>query len=141
MKTADKYILVVAAILNRSITGIVEVAIFRRGPGSTGSGHYEFPGGKVESGESEIQALRREIVEELGVEIEVGPLLGETFHQYPAKNIHLRFYLVADPGKNFVLTEHDDYFWVDIAKIDRSIMSEGDREIVGILQKMFLERD
>ncbi|MBC7370778.1 MAG: hypothetical protein H7326_04385, partial [Bdellovibrionaceae bacterium] len=45
------------------------------------------------------------------------------------------------PGKNFVLTEHDDYFWVDIAKIDRSIMSEGDREIVGILQKMFLERD
>jgi len=126
----DSFILVVAAVFHRKR----EVALLRRGPGSSGCGHWEFPGGKVEAGESESQALQREIHEELGVRIEVGPLVGESFYRYPAKNIHLRFYWVKDAGENFVLTEHDAFQWIEVDRIDLRILSEGDREIVKTIQ-------
>ena len=133
-KNETKYILVVAAVIHRGSNSGLEVAIFRRGPGSAGSGHYEFPGGKVEPGESDEVALRREIAEELGVVVEVGPLIGETYYSYPAKNIHLKFFWVKDPGQSFVLSEHDDHRWVRVQDIDVSILSEGDREIVQTLR-------
>ncbi|MCB9791911.1 MAG: (deoxy)nucleoside triphosphate pyrophosphohydrolase [Alphaproteobacteria bacterium] len=52
-----------------------EVFMARRPPGGRHGGLWEFPGGKVEAGESDQEALRRELMEELGVPVEVGPLI------------------------------------------------------------------
>ncbi|WP_217915098.1 (deoxy)nucleoside triphosphate pyrophosphohydrolase [Miltoncostaea marina] len=62
---------VVAAVIERG----GRVLVSQRGPGVGQPGRWEFPGGKRERGEDDATALRRELREELGVELEVGPLL------------------------------------------------------------------
>jgi 8-oxo-dGTP diphosphatase len=79
----------------------VVAAVFRRGdavlvtrrPDRPGRpGQWEFPGGKVEPGEAEPDALRREIREELACDVEVGPLVLRHAHRYPDLEVDLAFY-------------------------------------------------
>jgi len=55
-------------------------------------GLWEFPGGKLEPGETWEDCVTREIREELGVEMVVGPLLESLTHTYPEKSVHLKFF-------------------------------------------------
>ncbi|WP_242394427.1 (deoxy)nucleoside triphosphate pyrophosphohydrolase [Anaeromyxobacter oryzisoli] len=83
-----KRLLVVAAVVRRG-----DALLVTRRPDRPGRpGQWEFPGGKVEPGESEPEALRREIAEELGCAIEVGPLLLRHAHAYPDLEVELAFY-------------------------------------------------
>lgn len=68
------------------------VLLTQRPGGTHLAGAWEFPGGKLEAGESPEDALRREIVEELGVTIDVGDIVDVTFWRYPAKDVLLLFY-------------------------------------------------
>lgn len=87
---------VVAAIVSDAGRFLVT----RRLRGTHLEGCWEFPGGKVDPGESHAEALRREMLEELGVGIDVGPLELETSHAYPDRVIVLAFYhcrLLGEP--------------------------------------------
>jgi len=82
---------------------VIEVAaglVFRRGkllvtqrrPDDHLGGLWEFPGGKREAAETYDHCLRRELKEELGIEVEVGELFDEITHAYPEKTVHLKFF-------------------------------------------------
>jgi 8-oxo-dGTP diphosphatase len=66
--------------------------ITQRRAGTHLGGLWEFPGGKREPNESFEQCLVRELREELGIEVEVGPVLERFAHDYPQKTVHLEFF-------------------------------------------------
>jgi 8-oxo-dGTP diphosphatase len=82
---------VVAAVLPRGDAVLVQ----RRRPDESRGLLWEFPGGKVVPGEDDRAALARECREELGVEVEVGALLGELTHDYPDLTVNLAFFECA----------------------------------------------
>ena len=69
-----------------------KLLITQRYPEAHLGGLWEFPGGKREPQESFEACLQRELCEELGIEIAVGPLVEAITHQYPEKTVHLRFF-------------------------------------------------
>jgi 8-oxo-dGTP diphosphatase len=79
---------VVAAV----IRGPAGILISQRFAGAERGGQWEFPGGKVEAGEGEPAALRREILEELDCRLEVGSLLVRHRHRYADLEVELAFY-------------------------------------------------
>ena len=79
---------VVAAVVERD--GLF--LITQRNPRAVFPLYWEFPGGKVEPGEDDATALRREMVEELAASVEVGELLGHTFHDYEPFTLDFRVY-------------------------------------------------
>jgi 8-oxo-dGTP diphosphatase len=85
---------VVAAAVRRGDA----ILVTRRRDDAERGGKWEFPGGKVEPGESEPDALRREIREELGCEIEVGAEIVRHAHRYPDLEVELAFYACALPA-------------------------------------------
>ncbi|MBT8492831.1 MAG: (deoxy)nucleoside triphosphate pyrophosphohydrolase [Deltaproteobacteria bacterium] len=58
---------------------------------------WEFPGGKVEDDESEQDALLREVIHRIGVEVEIGDRIGEHFHEYSAYDVHMSLYACKLP--------------------------------------------
>lgn len=107
-----KTIRVVAAVI-RAVNNENKPVIFatQRGYGEF-KGGWEFPGGKIESGETQQQALKREIMEELDTEIAVGELIDTIEYDYP--NFHLSmdcFWCEVTHGE-LILKEADDAKWL-----------------------------
>ena len=84
----EKTIRVVAALIRKDF----QVLITERWPGKHLGLTWEFPGGKVEEGESDEQALKRELVEELGIEVRVGSCCFQTTYSYSNKEVHLSIF-------------------------------------------------
>lgn len=84
----------------------------QRGPGKALVGLWEFPGGKVELGESPTDALAREIEEELGCRVEVGEHVTTTTHEYEFGTIELATYYATLIAGTPTASEHSELRWV-----------------------------
>ena len=84
----------------------------RKKPGKPLEGHWEFPGGKIEPGETPEQALEREIREELNLIAEVGQKVTTTTYEYDFATIELTTFYCTLVDGDLRLTDHDDTKWV-----------------------------
>lgn len=108
-----KTIRVVAAIIKHE----GKVLIARRNYGEF-CGLWEFPGGKIEKDEDAKAALKREILEELNVEIEVGPYLMKATYPYPNFHLDMDCYWCSLTSANFKLEAHSQIKWITIDQED-----------------------
>lgn len=88
------------------------VLIAKRRAGFRLAHKWEFPGGKIDHGETPEQCLQREMEEEFGIAVSVGEFLGESIHQYDHGGIRLLVYRIYWEGGEMELRDHDEYRWV-----------------------------
>ncbi len=91
-----------------------EVLIAKRNKEKYLGGFWEFPGGKIEKGETPEESLIREIKEELDIEIKIIDKFGETVYDYQAFKINLMAYKAEIDGGCIVAREHEAWRWVKI---------------------------
>ena len=111
----------------------------RRGPLESGAGQWEFPGGKIEAGETPQHALRREIQEELSFDLSpYSPVfIGRNLHRYPDKEIELGLWLVeVDEKPEFILIDHDQTVWLKPSEIRESDLSDGDKPFILLIKSI-----
>ena len=98
-----------------------KILVAHRNPTGQMGGRWEFPGGKVEEGESDEQAVVREFEEEFGVTVSVGEKICETFFIHDGKQVALHAYEIKVPHdgitQKYTLTEHTEYKWAFPAEI------------------------
>ena len=126
-----KKIEVVAAILQR------DGAYFatQRGYGEF-EGMWEFPGGKIEPGESREVALKREIQEELGVDIAIENLLCTTEYDYPSFHLTMHCYLCSIASGDIELREHKSALWLTSDRLDEVAWLPADKEVIDKLKSL-----
>ena len=114
-----KYVRVVAAIIvdKRPEDGSSIIFATQRGYGEYKDG-WEFPGGKIEKGETPQEALAREIMEELDTEIEVGELIDTIEYDYPKFHLSMDCFWCKLKKGDLILKEHEAARWLDKDTID-----------------------
>lgn len=132
-----KSIEVVAGVLTRTQNGAVEFFATARGYGDY-KGFWEFPGGKMEAGETREQALVRELREELAVQVEVGDFICTVEHDYP--NFHLTMHCLycSMVGGELTLLEHEAARWVPLGDLDSLKWCPADIKVVENLKKCYI---
>ena len=92
---------------------------------------FEFPGGKVEKGESDKQALIRELQEEISIKVTVKEYLGSSEFQSPSGyKFKLKLYFVEGPVEQIVMLEHQQMKWVDRSSYQMDELAEGDKPLI-----------
>jgi len=98
------------------------------------AGMWEFPGGKIESGETHSMALQREIKEEMEVSISVDNFFMTVDYDYTLFHLTMHCYLCSLKNKNVVLNDHKQIKWVTIDKINNYDWLLADIEVVDKLK-------
>ena len=114
---------VTAAVIERG----GKVLIARRKEGDRFEGRWEFPGGKIEAGESSEECLRRELREELGVEIEAPEFLCSVSFETSELSIELMAFRTSLPVGEVRSHDHDEVCWVEPEHLGDFDLTEPDR--------------
>ena len=94
-----------------------KIFLARRNSDTKHAGKWEFPGGKVERGESAEQCLSREIKEEFSINITVNEFFAESIYEYGHAKVRLVAYRAAWVSGKMVLKDHDRIAWVSLDKL------------------------
>ncbi len=106
------------------------ILIARRGLNENLAGKWEFPGGKIEKGESPQDCLKREIKEELNIEIEVGDFLGDSIYEYSNGVIRLVAYFCTIIEGEMELPVHNQVKWIKIEEFDKFDFAPADIPLI-----------
>lgn len=126
-----KTIKVVAAVIKRNN----KIFVTQRGYGEFKDG-WEFPGGKVEKGETKEEALIREIKEELDTVIKVDSYLDTIEYDYPDFHLSMDCFVCSIVEGNLVLKEHEDSKWIKKEEIDTLNWLPADLVIIDKVKEM-----
>ena len=109
-----------------------KILIAQRPAGKARAGQWEFPGGKTEAGEAPEAALAREIREELGVGVAVGPVWEVLRHDYPDLSVTVHFFpcRLDPPDARVAALEHARIEWVEPARLGEFEFVEADRDLL-----------
>lgn len=103
-------------------------------------GQWEFPGGKIEAGETPQEALKREIQEELGALIRVGELIDTIEYDYPSFHLSMDcFWAVVESG-DIVLREAEEAKWLGKNELYSVKWLPADMELIKNIEKLLLDR-
>jgi len=103
-----------------------QVLICRRKVAGSLGGFWEFPGGKIEYGETPEECLKRELREELGLAVGINEHFLTVEHQYAEFKIELSSYLCECTTSEIILADHDAYEWVEISKLQEWRLAPAD---------------
>ena len=117
---------VTAAIIKRDN----RILICQRPKGKSCGLLWEFPGGKIEYGETGEQCIIREIQEELGVTLCVSRKQTEILYEYPDKTVHLHFYIAEIDSGELTLKEHNAYAWITQAEVSNYQFCPADNKML-----------
>lgn len=124
---------VTAAILVRDNV----IFIAKRGPEGRFAHRWEFPGGKIEPGESPEDCLTREMAEEFAIEVRVGEFFTESLHTFPGGQILVLAYFCRWAGGDIRPVEHEEYRWVTASELDGFDFAPADVPIAAKLMREF----
>ena len=126
-----KIIKVVAAILQKED----KILIARKKQGKPLAGYFEFPGGKIEEGETPEESLIRELMEEMNIKIAVKEYIGESIYDYGNdKVISLLGYTAEIIDGEIKLSDHDRYEWVTLEQINNYKIAPADIPLINKLK-------
>ena len=100
-------------------------------------GLWEFPGGKIEDGETPEGCMARELMEELEIKVEVGTLITSNKHRYPNGIFELLAYRVQHIGGIFVLNDHNEIKWITIDEISNFEFPPANTPIINYLKNSY----
>lgn len=119
-------LLVAAGLIYRD----AKLLITQRPHGKIGALKWEFPGGKVEEDEDPKDCLKREVREELGIDISVGGIVEVIFHRYPEYSVLLLFYMCDWISGEAHAYECNAFEWINPRNLLRYDFLEADRDLI-----------
>lgn len=112
-----------------------KVFIAKRKPPGRMPGMWEFPGGKIEERETPEQCLKRELREELDIDVVVGDHIGTNLHQYDFYTVKLMAYRARIIAGEIKLNDHADMAWVEANDLSRYAFAPADILFVKMIQR------
>lgn len=134
-----KTIRVVAAVICDNMSNPSKIFATARGYGEF-KGQWEFPGGKIETGEAPEEALHREIREELDTEIEVGDLICTIEYDYPTFHLSMDCFFAKVREGELVLKEAEAARWLTRSELYEVQWLPADLSLIAVIEKKMIEK-